>query len=385
MPLDNLSLSQSKVSGEIWANYKSGLLPQSLLFYGPSGSSRLTGAMDLAFSLTGEENNRDILRSRWIIYLPHREMAPRLKCAKEMFQRDRTSSSRIFLLETMRLILMQYHEALSSAATSTATPYFSQAGDVSALLMEYEDQREYTEKEVGELVKCAERCLDPKFLYGGKRNPSPLSIDQVRAVQEYFSMTGEEKVVVMENIEEATEGARNSLLKMLEEPEEHSHVILLSSNPQKILETILSRVRKFQFPPLGEKGTRNVLSKRFGVWESFPSFDAFYFQKGSGQEARAELERVLGLTLGAILSSKRPGTEEEESILASLDKLSAWPYFLERLTSSVNELWRKGKISPRYLRRLLTALDQMKENTDTYNMNSRLAFDLFMREAENVQ
>ena len=87
------------------------------------------------------------------------------------------------------------------------------------MLLNLEDDRDYSDKELSEIVKSLERCLDPRFLYCGKKSPSAVTIDQIRAVQEYFSQLGEDKVVIFENVEDATDGAKNSLLKMLEEPE----------------------------------------------------------------------------------------------------------------------------------------------------------------------
>ncbi len=40
-----------------------------------------------------------------------------------------------------------------------------------------------------------------------------------------------------------TESAANALLKTLEEPSDYSHLILLSSDPDRLLATIISRCR----------------------------------------------------------------------------------------------------------------------------------------------
>ena len=98
MPLDNLLRIQNKTASDILHSYSSGLLPQSLLFYGPKNSGRLTGAMDLSFFLTGNEENRDVLRSNSIIYLPFRELGGRIKTALELFKTQKTRSARLFLL-----------------------------------------------------------------------------------------------------------------------------------------------------------------------------------------------------------------------------------------------------------------------------------------------
>lgn len=385
MPLDNLLRIQNKTASDILHSYSSGLLPQSLLFYGPKNSGRLTGAMDLSFFLTGNEENRDILRSNSIIYLPFRELGGRIKTALELFKTQKTRSARLFLIESVRLTLMQYHPALSVSASSTSSQYFSLAGEIDETLLRAEDNRDYSDKEINEIVKSVERCLDPRFLYCGKKNPSAVSIDQIRAVQEYFSQLGEEKVVVFENVEDATDGAKNSLLKMLEEPEEKSHMILLSSNPQKLLETILSRVRKFQFPPLGEKKTATLIKEKFGVWEEYPSFDSFFFEKGSGEEARREFDKDLDAVSEALILSKPLVGEKEEEILTSLEKLSAWSHFVESLLYLLENAWKEGRISSINAKKKAEILNSYSISTDVYNMGQRMAFDLLLREAISVK
>ena len=385
MPLDNLLRIQNKTASDILHSYSSGLLPQSLLFYGPKNSGRLTGAMDLSFFLTGNEENRDVLRSNSIIYLPFRELGGRIKTALELFKTQKTRSARLFLIESVRLTLMQYHPSLSVSASSTSSQYFSLAGEIDEALLRAEDNRDYSDKEINEIVKSVERCLDPRFLYCGKKNPSAVSIDQIRAVQEYFSQLGDEKVVVFENVEDATDGAKNSLLKMLEEPEEKSHMILLSSNPQKLLETILSRVRKFQFPPLGEKKTATLIKEKFGVWEEYPSFDSFFFEKGSGEEARREFDKDLDAVSEALILSKPLVGEKEEEILTSLEKLSAWSHFVESLLYLLENAWKEGRISSINAKKKAEILNSYSISTDVYNMGQRMAFDLLLREAISVK
>ena len=385
MPLDNLFIIQNKTASDILDSYNSSLLPQSLLFYGPKNSGRLTGALDLSFLLTGEERNRDVLRSGSIIYFPQRELGGRIRTALELFKTQRTKASRLFLIESVRLSLMQYHPSISAVATSTTSSYFSLAGEIDEVLMDAEDDRDFSDKEINEIVKTIEKCLDPKFLYFGKKNPSSVTIDQIRAVQEYFSQLGDEMVVIFENVEAATEGAKNSLLKMLEEPEEKSHMILISSNPQKLLETILSRVRKFQFPPLGEKKTAQIIKDKFGVWEYYPSFDSFFFEKGSGEEARREFDEDLKIVSKALISSKPLMGDKEEEILSSIEKLSAWSHFVESLLYLLEKAWKDGSLSNRNAKKKAEILNSFFISTDVYNMGPRMAFDILLREASSVK
>lgn len=385
MPLDNLSFFQPEKAKEIWDNYSSSLLPRSILFHGPRNSGRLTGALDLSFILTGEEEKRDILRSSDIIFLPHREMGSRIKAALELFKTQRTRASRFFLLESVRLVLMQYHPVFSAVSTNTTLPYFSLAGEVNEALMDAEDDKDFSEKEINDLVKIIERCIDPKFLYQGKKAPSSVSIDQVRACQDYFSTTGRERVVIFEDVEDSTDGAKNSLLKMLEEPKERSHMILISKNPQKLLETILSRVRKFQFPSLGEKKTADLIRKKFNVWEHYNSIDSFFFEKGSGEEVRKEFDECISMVFDSVKNSKPLSSENLERVLSTLEKLSAWRHGAESLLYLLEKAWKEGELSSYKMKKTTDLLTRYLLSTDVYNMGPRMAFDLLLREAVSVK
>jgi DNA polymerase-3 subunit delta' len=56
--------------------------------------------------------------------------------------------------------------------------------------------------------------------------------------------------------------ASNALLKTLEEPPEKSMIILISSNPSKLLPTILSRVKKIRFKPLKKEEITLILTQK---------------------------------------------------------------------------------------------------------------------------
>ena len=51
--------------------------------------------------------------------------------------------------------------------------------------------------------------------------------------------------------------SQNALLKTLEEPPEFAHLILLSSEPEALLETIASRCQPVEFAPLSAEVLRS--------------------------------------------------------------------------------------------------------------------------------
>jgi DNA polymerase III subunit delta' len=66
----------------------------------------------------------------------------------------------------------------------------------------------------------------------------------------YRPFEGGKRVFVVEAAEAMRDESQNALLKTLEEPPEYAHLILLSSEPEALLETIASRCQPVDFAPL---------------------------------------------------------------------------------------------------------------------------------------
>ena len=67
----------------------------------------------------------------------------------------------------------------------------------------------------------------------------------------YAPAMGRCKVYIIDEVHMLTTAAFNALLKTLEEPPEHVVFIMCTTDPQKILATILSRVQRFDFHAIG--------------------------------------------------------------------------------------------------------------------------------------
>lgn len=89
-----------------------------------------------------------------------------------------------------------------------------------------------------------------------------IGVEQIRAVSRFFEKTAQlagNQVVVIDAADKMTESAANALLKTLEEPTAHSYIILLVSDEQRLLPTIISRCRHVQIrPPVGDALLKNI-------------------------------------------------------------------------------------------------------------------------------
>lgn len=90
-----------------------------------------------------------------------------------------------------------------------------------------------------------------------------LSIEKLRELQAKFTLApfrSIRRAAVIEDADRMTTEAQNSLLKLLEEPPRHGHLILLTSERQALLETIMSRVFRIYFGSLPQSG-RSLLDR----------------------------------------------------------------------------------------------------------------------------
>ena len=90
-----------------------------------------------------------------------------------------------------------------------------------------------------------------------------ISVDIIRNLYETVMIkpfSADKKIIIIPNAEKLGIQAQNALLKMLEEPPLYIIFILLTSNSNFFLETILSRCIKLSFAPYTEKELRSVLS-----------------------------------------------------------------------------------------------------------------------------
>ncbi len=74
--------------------------------------------------------------------------------------------------------------------------------------------------------------------------------ERVIRASAYRPFEGDSRVFVLEAAEAMRDESQNALLKTLEEPPDFVHLILLSSEPAALLETVVSRCQSIDFAPL---------------------------------------------------------------------------------------------------------------------------------------
>jgi DNA polymerase-3 subunit gamma/tau len=141
--------------------------------------------------------------------------------------------------------------------------------------------------------------LDYQEIDGASNN----SVDNVRELIEnvrYLPARGTKKIYVIDEVHMLSTAAFNALLKTLEEPPEHALFLFATTDPHKLLGTVLSRCHRFDFKSvptdLLTSHLQNVATKE-GIRFSDPRLirRLASYGKGSVRDALSLFDQVLSL------------------------------------------------------------------------------------------
>ncbi len=156
----------------------------------------------------------------------------------------------------------------------------------------------------GECHKLEEGLHPDLVLVGSEGNS--IKIDEIRELRKRFRFRpfeGKFRVVIIQEAQKLLEPAANALLKMLEEPPKGNIFILLTPEPQMLLDTIVSRCCQVRFQPFEDEIVAEYLAHEGGL-------------------PRDEAARIARLAAGSI-EKARWLTEEE--------KVASWKEVVGRL------------------------------------------------------
>lgn len=260
---------------------KNNKFARTVLFYGNDATGKLSAALETArvFSCTGSKKgvwtcecpsclrHKSLICSNLLLLGP-RDCSLEISAAKDSFTRayrDNASflnATRYLFLRSVRKLTLRFSAILLSGDNNISK--------IGSVLEEINDNLELLDfpRELppfDEAVKICESLeklsfkLESDFLYDS------VPINQIRNMEEWAHIKSEEgkKTIIIENADRMQTGVRNALLKILEEPPEDCIFILLTSNKNAIMQTILSRVRPYNFKKRNLEGEQNVIKRVF--------------------------------------------------------------------------------------------------------------------------
>ena len=119
---------------------------------------------------------------------------------------------------------------------------------------------------------------------------SGIGVDEIReqinnhiVIKPYSS---KHKIYIVPDCEKMTEAAQNALLKTIEEPPEYGIIILLTTNADKFLQTILSRCVVLNIRSVKESTIKNYLMSEFGIGSYDASVAAAFAEGNPGKAVK---------------------------------------------------------------------------------------------------
>jgi DNA polymerase-3 subunit delta' len=230
-------------------------------------------------------------------------------------------------------------------------------------------------------VVAIERGLyDPASI--GRRTPEAkeISIDQVRTLvlarAAFAPHEGRAKVFVIRRVEELSIAAANALLKTLEEPNDRTHFVLLTAQPDALLPTIRSRTQRVRFAPLPDAVVTKLLAAR-GV-DAFRAGEIARLAAGSmsaalsladeGESAARErfVERAIAAlgapTLGAALDVAEEAKKEKGDLAIRLAALAS--ALAKRACDTAGAGARDADVDAARYQLALAAVEQLRGNAN---------------------
>ena len=256
----------------------------------------------------------------------------------------------------------------------------------------------------GECPSCVEilggRSQDVIEVDGASNN----SVDDVRDLRDsvnYLPVRGRKKVYIIDEVHMLSKGAFNALLKTLEEPPAHVVFLFATTEPQRIPETILSRVQRFEFKRIPVPTVVDRLRKICDAENISITTDGLRLVaragEGSMRDSQSLLDQVISFggddistqqvasSLGLVdrhllfrmLSGMIRG--EADSCLEAIDEVYNYGYDLSEFTTELLELLRNATLvglSPSSQRYLDVPEDEREQLVD---MAKDIPSDVFVR------
>ena len=173
----------------------------------------------------------------------------------------------------------------------------------------------------------------------------------------YAPVRGKGKVYIIDEVHMLTSAAFNALLKTLEEPPSHVTFIMCTTDPQKILATILSRVQRFDFRSIAademSEHLINVCKNEGFTYEDAAIDLIVRHARGGMRDALSSLEQ-LSVYGGGVISEQtvRDVLGQSSGSLINNAAMALAQRDVSSLFTTVNTLFEGGKDLLQFTREL---------------------------------
>ena len=125
----------------------------------------------------------------------------------------------------------------------------------------------------------------------------------------YAPIKGRYKVYIIDEVHMMTSSAFNALLKTLEEPPEYVVFILCTTDPYKLLPTIISRCQRFEFKKISDNDLKKLIVRVLTSENIKADLETVNLivelANGGARDSLSMLDQLIALALSSSINTKR--------------------------------------------------------------------------------
>ena len=215
----------------------------------------------------------------------------------------------------------------------------------------------------------------------GASNNSVENVRDIISSVQYLPVSGKYRVFIIDEVHMLSTSAFNALLKTLEEPPAHVIFIFATTDPQKIPQTVLSRVQRFDLLPLKKEQLvshlKYISEKEEIIFESLEDLDVLATKAdGSVRDMLSALDQVLLSAEGKNISSKALreslGIIENDLLEVIIDSMFVGD--IEKVHSLISSVFERDIILDQFVVDLTKNVFHKLENA--YQRKNQTSLDL---------
>jgi len=253
----------------------------------------------------------------------------------------------------------------------------------------------------------------PDLIYVKHEKPNSIGVDDIREqindtimIRPYSSYY---KIYIVDEAEKMTVQAQNALLKTMEEPPSYAVIILITTNQEAFLSTILSRCVQLKLKPLKDFTVKSYLSEHLGIPEKEAEICAAFARGNLGkaihlassdefkelyQKVMMMVKNISTMDIVSLLDHIREMKEQNFDMEDVLDLLQLWyrDVLMYKVTKDMNLLIFKDeykvingmvqKVDYAGLEKILASIDTARTRLSA-NVNMELAMELLLLTMKN--
>lgn len=409
------NLVHQEVSKALAYDIKNNFFPRSVLFSGEEATGKLTAAFEISRVLNcrGKDKRfncncfscmqQKALTATNIMLLGPRNCSLEIASSYDIFIKavennySYIEAARYLFLRSVRKLTLRFNSILWEGETK-----IRQFENVLVELNEDLETLDFPralppleelKKLCADIVKLSYQ-LENQFLYDS------IPINLVRNLENWTHEKADagKKIIILENAERIQVSARNALLKILEEPPADCVFILLTSKRNSIMETILSRVRTYDFKNRSLEQQKDVMKFIFHNESFSGSINDFLLSQLSVLKEAVKIScknddsllkhlpvepeiiiKNADLFYDTIANRQIPNVSEIIKACSSFELIVELKIFLNRMAEKQRKLMTSSagcEFSVKYIK----LLQQTWDNITTYNQNPTSAFEALLRD-----